>query len=342
MTFSGHPYSDAVREGSGGGQRGARRWFVGLALCLGLSPGACSRPEAARLVPPAKPVAEVPLADAGGDRLFFWRLSLGESSVHLLGSIHVARAGLYPLDRRIEAAFESSDVLALELLLGEREGVVAATRMMSAARLKPGQRLSDVVSAETWSLLESTLAARGGTLVGLRGFQPWFVALSLTLASMEESGFSGDNGIDVYFHERLRPAQRVVALETIDDQLAVFEQLSPEAEEAMLRETLETLDEQPDQLDLAFDRWREGDAEALDRLLLEPMRREQPELFEQVFAARNRRMVDSLMALVRAEPARYFVVVGAGHLIGKEGLVAILRGRGSAVEQLMALGTEPR
>jgi uncharacterized protein YbaP (TraB family) len=159
---------------------------------------------------------------------------------------------------------------------------------------------------------------------------------------MEEAGFSGDNGIDVYFHGRVQPGQRVVALETIDDQLAVFEQLSPTAQEAMLRETLETLDEQPAQLDLAFERWREGDAEALDQLLLEPMRREQPELFEQVFSARNRRMVDSLTALASAEPARYFVVVGAGHLVGKEGVVALLQGHGRAVEQLTALGTEAR
>jgi uncharacterized protein YbaP (TraB family) len=319
-----------------------RRGVLGVLVGLGLFAASCARPEATPSVQRAEPPPEAPAAEAQRTRLFFWQLSLGESSVYLLGSIHVARAGLYPLDRRIEAAFESSDVLALELSLDEREGVAAATRMMSAARLEPGQRLIDVVSAETWSLLESTLAARGGTLLGLRGFQPWFVALSLTLASMEEAGFSGDNGIDVYFHGRVQPGQRVVALETIDDQLAVFEQLSPTAQEAMLRETLETLDEQPAQLDLAFERWREGDAEALDQLLLEPMRREQPELFEQVFSARNRRMVDSLTALASAEPARYFVVVGAGHLVGKEGVVALLQGHGRAVEQLTALGTEAR
>jgi uncharacterized protein YbaP (TraB family) len=249
----------------------------------------------------------------------------------------VARPDLYPLDPTIERAFDASEVLALELALDEAAQVEVATRMMERARLPAGQRIDDVVSEETFALLVEARGGQRGGLFGLRGFHPWFVAVSLTMQALQEAGFSADHGIDEYFKRRAGE-RSVVALETVDEQLDVFAAMSPEDEEAMLRETLEDLDEQSDQLGRAFELWRAGDADELDRLLLAPMRSEQPELYEKLFAARNRRMLEVLERLTGQRPARYFVVVGAGHLVGPGGLVDLLRRSGHRVEQLEGEG----
>jgi uncharacterized protein YbaP (TraB family) len=79
--------------------------------------------------------------------------------------------------------------------------------------------------------------------------------------------------------------------------------------------------------------WGSGDARALDQLLIGPMREEYPALFSQLFLERNRRMTDKILAMAE-RPGRYFVVVGAGHLVGSGGIVDLLRSRGIVSTQL--------
>lgn len=309
--------------------------FAVLTALLGL---ACE-PAA----PPAKTNVPAPVARAAGPgpeparaasaRGLCWRAEIGSSTLYLLGSVHVARADIYPLDPRIEGPFTQSDVLVLELSLDEAAQVDAARRMMELGRLAPGQRLSDVVQPETWTLLERLQTERGRSLFGLRGFRPWFVALTLTTQSLEGQGFSADNGIDEHFRRAAQGHKRIEALETVESQLGLFASLTPAAEEQLLRQTLEEVDEYATELDAAFRLWSAGDAPGLDELMVAPMEREYPEMFERLFVARNRAMTERLVEMA-ATPARYFVVVGAGHLVGHTGIVEQLAARGVSSRQL--------
>ena len=221
--------------------------------------------------PPAKTVVPAPVAGraagpgpeparAAAARGLCWRAEIGSSTLYLLGSVHVARPDIYPLDPRIEGPFAQSDVLVLELSLDEAAQVDAARRMMELGRLAPGQRLSDVVQPETWTLLERLQAERGRSMFGLRGFRPWFVALTLTTQSLEGQGFSADNGIDEHFRRAAQGHKRIEALETVESQLGLFASLTPAAEEQLLRQTLEEVDEYATELDAAFRLWSAGDA----------------------------------------------------------------------------------
>lgn len=280
------------------------------------------------------PTLEAPRSEvAPRGPVFLWRADVGEATLHLLGSVHVARADLYPLDARIEAAFAKSDVLVLELALDEAAQLGAAQRMMELGRLEPGVRLADVVQPATYELLVQTQERNGMSLFGLRGFRPWFVALGLTTQALEREGFSASHGIDEHFRRQAQGHKRIVALETVDEQLALFSGLSRDAEEHLLRQTLEELDNYGAELDGTFEAWSAGDAEAIDRLMIGPMRAEYPALFAQLFTKRNEKMVQKLLELAKA-PGRYFVVVGAGHLVGSSGIVDLLRSRGIVSTQL--------
>jgi uncharacterized protein YbaP (TraB family) len=267
-------------------------------------------------------------------KVFLWRAQVGASTLHLLGSVHVARPDLYPLDARIDGAFTQSDVLVLELVLDEAAKLQAARRMLELGRLGPGVKLSDVIRPATWQLLEQTAERRGTSLFGLRGFRPWFVSLALTTQALESQGFSSDNGIDEHFRQRATGHKRLAALETVEEQLALFSGLSPEADELMLEQTLEEVDQYAEQLDAAFRAWQAGDEAALDQLLIGPMRAEYPALFKQLFVDRNQRMTAKLLAMMSEQPGRYFAVVGAGHLVGESGIVDLLRLQGIVATQL--------
>lgn len=303
------------------------RWrrLLAPALVALVLAGCDSRPPAA---PPAALPAPPEQSAAQRAPVLLWRAEVQGSVLHLLGSVHVARPDLYPLDARIERAFTSSDVLVLELDLDEQAQFAAAKHMIEAARLPAGRRLADVVSPETWRLFEQQQARRGQSAFGLRGFHPWFVALTLTTQALEAAGFSAEYGIDEHFRARAAGMKRIVALETVEEQLALFTGLSAETEETMLRQTLEELDQYGAQLDSAFRAWSSGDAQAIDELLIGPMRTAHPEVFEELFTARNRRMTAKLLRLTAETPGSYFVVVGAGHLIGADGVVDLLRVQG--------------
>jgi hypothetical protein len=266
--------------------------------------------------------------------VFLWRAELGAATLHLLGSVHLARADLYPLDPRIEAAFAESDMLLLELALDGKAQLDAAQRMLEVGRLEAGVRLADVIRPETYELLVKTQERHGGSLFGLRGFRPWFVALALTTQALEREGFSAEHGIDEHFRRKAEEAEkRTVALETLEQQLELFTSLSADAQEQLLRQTLEEIDTYGAELDATFRAWSTGDAKAIDQLLIGPMRQQYPALFAQLFTSRNEKMVGKLLELVK-QPGRYFVVVGAGHLVGSTGIVDLLQTHGIVTTQL--------
>ncbi|HKO94884.1 MAG TPA: TraB/GumN family protein [Polyangiaceae bacterium] len=265
--------------------------------------------------------------------MFLWKAQLGPSTVYFLGSVHVARSELYPLDARIESAFAASDVLVLELDLDPANQAHAAQRMLELGQLPPGVRLRDVVAPATWQLLLDSEQRGDVQLFGMKAFHPWFVALALTTQSLQKQGFLAEQGIDEHFRRAAEGRLRVEALETIDQQLSLFTSLTPEAEETLLRQTLEEMQNYGEQLDASFELWHTGDAAALDRLLLEPMRTAYPALFAQLFSERNRGMLAKLSELTK-QPGRYFVVVGAGHLVGAGGIVDLLRAQGIVAQQL--------
>lgn len=307
------------------------RRFVALLLSVALLGLACthrSEPAASAAAPSGKAAAPAPAS-----HVLLWRAQLGPSTVHFLGSVHVARAELYPLDPRIESAFAASDVLVLELEMNQATQMQAAQRMLELGTLAPGVKLQDVVKPETWQLLRQAEQRRGLNLFGLRGFQPWFVALALTTQALEKEGYSADQGIDEHFRLAAEGHQRIEALETVEEQMSLFTGLDKEAGELLLRQTLDEIDHYGEELDASFELWKTGNAAQLDELLLGPLRSSYPALFEKLFAERNQRMLERLTKLAE-KPGHYFVVVGAGHLVGARGIVDLLRTRGIVAEQL--------
>lgn len=290
-----------------------------------------SEPALSAAAPPG------PLAAAAAPQpatpVFLWRAQLGPSTVHFLGSVHVARPDIYPLDPRIESAFAASDTLVLELELDSATQLKAAERMLQLGQLPAGKRLQDVVQAETWQMLQDAERRHGLNLFGLRGFRPWVVALALTTQALEKAGFSADQGIDEHFRRAADGRLRIEPLETVEEQLSLFTELSPEASENLLRQTIAEIEQYGEQLDASFRLWKAGDAAQLDVLLLAPMRGEYPALFAKLFSERNQRMLERLRRLV-AKPGTYFVVVGAGHLVGKGGIMDLLRDQGIVAQQL--------
>jgi uncharacterized protein YbaP (TraB family) len=261
-------------------------------------------------------------------KTFLWTVTSPTATVHLLGSIHVASPDLYPLDPRIEAAFERSSVLVLELPVHPEARRAAAEQLRVAGTYPAGETLDAHLDPVLLERLQEHLRARAVPFAAARGLRPWLLATSILFDEMQRQGYHPALGIDRYFAARAAAdRKRVLALETIAEQVALLAGMSERAQEAMLRDALAGLDRLGEVLGEAVRRWRAGDADGVERLLIAPTRAQSPEVYQRLFAERNARMTAALEGYLRAAGER-FVVVGCGHLVGQGGILDRLRVQG--------------
>lgn len=275
-----------------------------------------------------------PPAWAGPGKGFLWTVE-GRRPVYLLGSIHLAEPGLYPLDADVERAFAASDVLVVEADVTGPAEARAARLFVERGTLPAGESLSSRLSP---AILER-LKARGVDL-GLYGaMRPWALALMLQSAELGRLGYDPALGVDRHFllraHER---GMAVEEIEGLDAQFALFADMDATMEEAFLAQTLDELDASAGLARELVAAWRSGDVGALERAIFAGLAADasaEP-IYERIFFARNRTMAAGIKSCLDQGRAA-FVVLGAGHLVGERGVVALLREMGYTVT-----GTENR
>ena len=270
-------------------------------------------------------------AGEGPERSFLWRVRSDTATVWLLGSIHFMKADASPFSPAVERAFTSSSVVVFEADLDDLQQ--AAVGMLGAGGLDNETTLEEVVPAPLYRKVVSRLEALGmgpGTVDSMR---PWMAALTVTSLELSRAGYLGDQGIDATLYERAgRAGKERRGLETADFQVSLFASLSDEEGLDFLRYTLEELDSMIPMVDEIVAAWRAGETGRLEALLAESFD-DHPELYRRFVTDRNRRWLPEIEALLR-ERGDALVVVGSLHLVGPEGLVALLEAEGYEVTQL--------
>lgn len=265
------------------------------------------------------------------DRSFLWRADRGGRSVYLLGSIHFMKPDAYPLSPAIETAYSDSEVLVFET---DIEGLQrAAVGLMAEGTLADGTTLDDVVSPELRRKLDARFDALGLGASAFERMKPWMIALSLTSMELMRAGYLSTEGIDAHFNARAQAdGKEQRGLETPDEQIALFADLSAQESAAFLDVTLTELETVIPLVDRIVTAWKAGDATAIESILTESFE-EHPALYRRMVTDRNRRWLPQVEALFDG-PADAMVVVGSLHLVGDEGLVELLRAKGYEVSQL--------
>jgi hypothetical protein len=208
----------------------------------------------------------------------------------------------------------------------------AATLMQSAGMYTPPDSLDKHVDEKTMTRLGEPLRALGLPLQVVLAMRPWMASLTLTILKLQTLGYQADLGIDQHFHAAAGK-KRVAALETIEQQVGLFRDMPDATQVAALRQTLEQLHELPDLMRRATDAWRRGDIAAFEKLLIEPTRKQYPELYRRLLVERNRRMAAAIAGYLERQGTT-FVVVGGGHLVGRDSVVRVLESKGHKPKQL--------
>lgn len=250
-------------------------------------------------------------------------------TLFLGGSVHALRSTDYPLPSAYNRAFDSSSRVALEV---EPKALASSSAgLLKAGRYPRGDNLKNHVDPRTYDYLRRLFALMKVPEQKFASYRPWLLVLMLTSPDM--SGLSGDLGVDEFITKRARAnGKQVVGLESAAEHGAVFSGLTDRQSEALLLITFIPQGHGGSSRDQILGAWLRGDVDALARSI-QGEYRDFPAFGDRILGARNRNWLPKLESYLKSGHT-YFVVVGAGHLGGADGLLAMLRARNCKVERL--------
>lgn len=269
------------------------------------------------------------------DKSFLWQVQPTKSngSVYILGSIHFLKKENYPLKKNIEKAFTNAEKLVLEINLKDAESGAVQRMTLEKGMQRNGKTLDQNISPETYGLAQKRAAELGIDIRALSPLKPWVVALTLTALQLQKLGFDPKHGVDRYLAERaIKSGKSIAGLETAAFQIGLIDDLSERDQESMLRQSLKEMDLLDKGLAQIVRAWSTGDVQSLETLLLNSMR-EYPVVYQRIIVDRNRRWLPEIEKMIEQGEST-LIVVGAGHLIGKDGVVELLKARGYTLEQM--------
>lgn len=262
----------------------------------------------------------------------FWEITGRHNTVWLFGSVHVLHATDISLPQVATDAYGQAEKVVEELIIDEAMGELAGSAGQKLQFLPDGQSLAGVLGPELHAKLQDEARRLGMDLDFMSRMQPWFVAQQIEGLRLLRAGFNPMNGVDMQIALRARQdGKPIIGLETMQDQLGIFAGLSMDEQREFLRATLEET-ESDTELRALMKAWREGDLQTLQEALRKGGE-ESPALFRKLTVDRNRRWLPQIERMLQDRGNDYLVVTGALHMVGRDGLVEMLRRKGYKVVQ---------
>lgn len=266
-------------------------------------------------------------------RNFGWKVTSPQGAIYIVGSVHLLSKDFYPLNPALEKAYKDSDLLVEEVDIAEMTSPMTQTTTLMRGMQPSSVPLDKVLSPSTMAALSRKSQDLGLPLEALKQFKPWMIALTLEAMEWQKAGFDQDLGLDKHFYDQAQADGKVVqGLETTQYQISRFDEMPMDLQDHLLSETLKSIDTEQASMSRLIEAWRTGDGPAVERIVLKDLQQE-PQLYQRLLVDRNKNWLPKLDALF-ARGGRAMVVVGAAHLVGPDGLLAMFKAKGYKVEQL--------
>jgi uncharacterized protein YbaP (TraB family) len=257
-----------------------------------------------------------------------WRVGDADTTIYLFGTVHALPKGKPWFDGRIEAAFAAADEMVTEVDLSDQSASAAA--LQQAGMLPAGTSLRDLMTPDDRMQFEAALVSLGLPVEALDPMEPWMATLTMSLLPLLRQGYQTESGVEMALSAQAGEKKRG-ALETIAQQIDLFDGMPIDAQLTFLDKTVEAMPEAKTSLDAMVAEWIEGDAVALAALLNAEL--DDPVLYERLLTQRNVSWAGWIEQRLQ-QPGTVFVAVGAGHLAGTGSVQDQLARRGLTVARV--------
>jgi uncharacterized protein len=271
---------------------------------------------------------------APAKKALLWKATSGNNSLYLLGSIHVGSKDMYPLAKEIENAYAASKTLIVEVDLNKVDMQKLTMLMMSKGMYQGDDSLWNHVSPETRKKVEAFCEKYQLPVAGFARMKPWVVAITAATIPAMKAGMDPNLGVDKYFLDKAAnsdPKKDVKEIESAEWQLDLLSGFSDELQAKFLDAAIDQANKSIEHAKQIQEIWLSGDAGRLEAAMKEDSG--PPEITKALLQDRNPHMADVAEQYLKGKDQAFFVV-GAAHLVGKDGVVAALEKRGYKVQQV--------
>lgn len=292
---------------------------------LGLAASACATAPAR--MPDRPPVRPAPIQPA------MWKVSDADTTIYLFGTIHLLPAKLAWQTPAFEAAAAHSDELVVETILDDQHPTAFANRLLALGQQAGLPRMLDRLAPDKRAALATAIAASGFPAAAFDGMKTWLAGFLLVTTQFKHLGLNGQDGVEAILRQRFSAAGKSIgALESNDQQIAIFDQLPEAAQRAFLESTLGDDAAMKAELGAMIDSWEHGDTAKIAATFNAELTGN-PELTDALLHRRNADWTRWVKARM-ARPGTVMVAVGAGHLAGKGSVIDQLKRAGVRIERV--------
>ncbi|ADE55155.1 TraB/GumN family protein [Coraliomargarita akajimensis] len=262
-----------------------------------------------------------------------WKISKGSNTLYIGGTCHLLRTSDYPLPKEFDRAYEQAASLVFEINPGDLADPAFANRLMAKSQYTDGRSLQTVLSEEAYSALEKQGQKSNLPIQLFDSMKPGMVVMMITMQEFAKQGVSQE-GVDLHYYQRgTKDGKKVHALESSEYQIDLIANMGEGKESELVLFSLKDLDQIGSYFDQMVSAWRHGDLEQLNQLFIQDLQ-EFPTLYDDMIRQRNQNWIPELERMLQTAETE-FVLVGAGHAAGKDGVLALLEQRGCTIEQII-------
>jgi uncharacterized protein len=275
-----------------------------------------------------------PSVFSGDSKSFLWKIQSKTNTVFLLGSIHLFKKEFYPLNKNIEDAFDQSAIVVVEANVSSGRQI-DLQQLVGKAIYADDDTLEKHVSRETFELIRRRTEGLGVPFELINKQKPWFLGLMFSSVEFLKLGFDPNYGIDKHFLSKAVGKKQIVELESLDYQINLLSDLSDQNQELFLVLSFKDLDTLGRDVDKFLQAWASGDTKEIERIMTQSVAEDSrlSPIYQKIIDDRNKNMASKIEDFLKTKET-YFVIIGAGHLVGEKGIVEILNKKGYQVDQL--------
>ena len=268
---------------------------------------------------------------AGGrfDNGLLWKIeSAGFSPSYLFGTMHSDDPSVVRLPSAVQQAFDQAEGVTLEVVLDPQSLMAMTTSLL----MTDGTTLESLIGRSLYKRAVQAMNDQGVPELLVARMKPWAVAVTL-MTPPNKTGVVLDH---VLYQDALAKGKKVDGLETVAEQMGLFDNLPNKDQITLLKDTLDNLHIVGQMLDELQDAYLDRDLKRLVEINEMSMRNSDPQLAEtfnqKVIVDRNHRMAERMEPGLKA--GGQFIAVGALHLPGEEGLLNLLSARGYRITRI--------
>jgi hypothetical protein len=278
-------------------------------------------------------VAGLMLASSAINAAAVYKVSKGEDYLFVGGTIHILTEADFPLAPAYETAYSAADELVFETDLAAFKDPAIMQKVGPVMMQPPGQKLSQQLSEDTAKALTAHLIERGLPILQFEAMSATGAMLTLTVMEFQAKGFLSE-GVDAFYHAKgTEQGKNISWLESVDSQIALLDSFDNGDPNALIAYTLKDIDKGAETIDALHKAWKKGDLAKLEQTGMLEMKRDFPQVYQDVMVDRNVKWMPQIEAMFEDNDVEY-VLVGALHLAGDDGILEMLEAKGYTVERL--------